>query len=224
MMAFSPSPSAIVAISSHQPAAKPKKIFSRNDFNSRLALMRAAARREASDEMPGMHADETPRLFGTEVHATPALHWLSLQKRYDYLDEQHGTRADGPRSRLPPLRAPPPAATPPRRWAAAPPPRHVEPRQRIRQPLVDEGGAAATCPICFLEMCLPCEEEEEEEEALARRCLPRTSSGCAEPPEPPASPVLLWTQCCGRAFHSGCVRTLSRCPMCRSWPLRALEE
>lgn len=73
-------------------------------------------------------------------------------------------------------------------------------QQRLRhpqvtlEPLVDECGTAVQCPICLRDMC----HDE----------LPSDST------------PIRWSGCCGRAFHGHCFLKLSRCPMCRTWPLR----
>ena len=78
----------------------------------------------------------------------------------------------------------------------------AEPPSPTLEPLVDEEGAAAQCPICLRELC----------GADQSRSLPTSSA------------AVCWTGCCGRAFHGHCFKKLSRCPMCRAWPLREASD
>ena len=81
-------------------------------------------------------------------------------------------------------------AQPARQQQAAPRPQPV--RSPPREPLIDEDGLAATCPICLVEL----------HEQL--------SDGA------PNETRVQWTACCGRIFHEKCLASCElECPMCR---------
>ena len=164
-------------------AGTTKKLFNRYEFQQRISALRAQVR-AADDEYYGAAAT-APRLYSTdEVRATPALKWLDVNARLDYLNQK---RNDQP---VTAVRFPSLPVTPHR-------PRQVAQWQsRVLEPLVDEDGAAVQCPICLREL------------SAHTPLLPATSA------------AVRWTDCCGRAFHSHCFQKLSRCPMCRTWPLR----
>lgn len=168
-----------VGLTPSPPAAgAPKKLFNRYEFQQRLNALRAEVR-AADDEYYGAQAVERQLYSTDEVSATPALRWLDINARMQYLKG---------RERLPPLPATPQRPPMPQRQAA-------QPQSRTLEPLVDDDGAAVQCPICLRELC-------------------------DHAPLHPTSAAVRWTDCCGRAFHGHCFEKLSRCPMCRTWPLR----
>ena len=174
----------------------PKKLFNRYEFQQRLLTLRAEVR-AADDEYYGTTASERQLYSADEVRATPALRWLDMGARMKFLEGKCTEHQQVMAVQLPQL---PQTSTPKRPMTQQ---RQVaEPPSPTLEPLVDEEGAAAQCPICLRELC----------GADQSRSLPTSSA------------AVCWTGCCGRAFHGHCFKKLSRCPMCRAWPLREASD
>jgi hypothetical protein len=150
--------------------------------------------RAADDEYYGTTATERQLYSADEVRATPALRWLDMGARMKYLEGKCNEHQRVMAVRLPQALTPTRPMTQQRQVA--------EPPSLTLEPLVDEEGAAVQCPICLRELC----------GGDLSRSLPTSSA------------AVCWTGCCGRAFHGHCFKKLSRCPMCRAWPLRKVSD
>ena len=86
-------------------------------------------------------------------------------------------------------------------------------RAAMLQPLRDDDGQAAICPICLQQL-----SDEDNQRAF------RNVSDYIRNPQSSEVDVR-WTRCCGRAFHASCLAGLQargqRCPICRCESLRA---